>query len=154
LESDELRQALELAGRALSARDRTVAELRAHLVRKGVAREAVDAALRKLSDSGYLDDARYARRFADDKRSLHRWGRERIERELRRRGVPPGLIGAALAEALGTTELEAARTLLAERFPQPPAGDRERDRAWRLLVGRGYEPEVAYEAVRAHERAR
>jgi SOS response regulatory protein OraA/RecX len=39
-------------------------------------------------------------------------------------------------------------TLLEQRFPSPPADDRERDRAWRLLVRRGYAPELAYEAVR------
>jgi regulatory protein len=47
-------------------------------------------------------------------------------------------------------ELSAAVELLAERVPQPLASDRERDRAWRLLVRKGYEPELAYEAVRAH----
>jgi SOS response regulatory protein OraA/RecX len=30
--------------------------------------------------------------------------------------------------------------------------DRARDKAWRLLVRRGYEAELAYEAVRLHER--
>ena len=34
-----------------------------------------------------------------------------------------------------------------------PGDDRERDRAWRLLIRRGYESELAYEAVRRHERA-
>ena len=34
----------------------------------------------------------------------------------------------------------------------PFDGDRERDKAWRMLVRRGYEPEIAYEAVRRHER--
>ena len=42
--------------------------------------------------------------------------------------------------------------LLEQRLP-PPRDDRERDRAWRLLVRRGYESELAYEAVRRHEHA-
>ena len=46
-------------------------------------------------------------------------------------------------------ELETALLLLERRLP-PPADDRERDRAWRLLIRRGYEPELAYEAVRRH----
>ena len=49
-------------------------------------------------------------------------------------------------------ELDTARVLLERRLPQAPRDDRERDRAWRLLVRRGYEPELAYEAVREHER--
>ena len=48
-------------------------------------------------------------------------------------------------------ELDTAVMLLEQRFPTPPRDDRERDRAWRLLVRRGYAPELAYEAVRALE---
>ena len=36
---------------------------------------------------------------------------------------------------------------------RPPCDDRERDRAWRMLVRKGYEPELAYEAVRQHARS-
>jgi SOS response regulatory protein OraA/RecX len=61
------------------------------------------------------------------------------------------LIAAALGEHDRGSELETALALLAERMPTL-AADRERDRAWRLLVRKGYEPELAYEAVRAHER--
>ena len=42
--------------------------------------------------------------------------------------------------------------LLSERFRGPLEDDRGRDKAWRLLVRRGYEAELAYEAVRLHER--
>lgn len=101
--------------------------------------------------AGAVDDERYARRFAEDKRELERWGSERIERELRRRGVGADLIAAALADQDRDGELEAAVDLLAERMPAL-GEDRERDRAWRLLVRKGYDPELAYEAVRTHER--
>ncbi len=36
--------------------------------------------------------------------------------------------------------------------PSPPADQRERERALGLLVRRGYELELAYDAVRAFER--
>ena len=65
--------------------------------------------------------------------------------------MAPDLIDAALAGVDHAGELSTALTLLQERFA-PPADDRERDRAWRLLVRRGYEPELAYEAVRAYAR--
>ena len=35
------------------------------------------------TEQGYLDDARYAQRFAEDRRTLDAWGAERIERRLR-----------------------------------------------------------------------
>lgn len=99
-----------------------------------------------------LDDARYARRFAEDKRELERWGPERIARDLERRGVAAELIEAALGNRSRDSELSAAVGLLEDRMP-PPHDDRQRDRAWRLLVRRGYPAELAYEAVRTCERA-
>jgi regulatory protein len=143
---------VELAYRAISTRDRTVAELRTCLERKRAEPEAIDYAVGELEAAGYLNDARFAQRFAEDKRTLERWGSERIQRDLRRRGVPPELADAAVSAQERDQELQAAIELLCERVPLPPVGARERDRAWRLLVRKGYEPELAYEAVRAHGR--
>ena len=146
----ERERAIELAWKAVGARERTVAELRTFLERKRVGPAAIDEAIDELSAAGAVDDARYAERFAEDKRSLERWGSERIARDLRRRGVAPELVEGAVARQERARELQAARELLEHRFPEPPADDRQRDRAWKLLVRRGYEPELAYEAVRRH----
>ena len=147
----EHERAIELAYRAVGYRERTVAELRTFLERKRVGPCAIDEAVAELSGAGFLDDARYARRFAEDKRELERWGSERIARDLHRRGVAPDLIEAAVADRSHESELCSALVLLEERLP-PPADDRDRDRAWRLLVRRGYEAEIAYEAVRRYGR--
>jgi regulatory protein len=148
----ETERAIDLAYKAVARRERTVAELRTVLERRRVEPAAIDAAVEELSSSGFLDDARYALRFADDKRELAQWGSERIARELTRRGVAADLIETALRNRTAQAELDTALTLLEQRFPAAPADDRERDRAWRLLVRRGYAPELAYEAVRALDR--
>lgn len=150
---EEIRRAVDLAYRALAVRDRTEAELRAFLERKRVHPGAIEAAVADVSEAGYLDDIRYAHRFAEDKRSIERWGSDRIERDLLRRGIAGDLAAAAAAADDPADERAAALALLAERFPRGVPDDRQRDRAWRLLVRRGYQPELAYEAVRAHERA-
>lgn len=149
----EVRRAVDLAYKAVAARDRTETELRAFLERKRAEPEAIDAAVAELREAGYVDDARYAERFAEDKRLIERWGSERIERDLLRRGVPAELVARALLAQDPAAELAAACDLLAERFRGGLPDERERDRAWRLLVRRGYEPELAYDAVRAHERS-
>ncbi len=146
-------RALELAYRTLSTRDRTVAEVRGFLERKQIGPEASDHAVAELTAARFLDDERYARLFAEDKRGIERWGSDRIERDLRRRGVADHLIEAVLAATDRDEELVAAVGLLAEKLP-PCGSDRDRDRAWRLLVRKGYEPELAYEAVREHGRQR
>jgi regulatory protein len=147
----ERERALQLGYRAVGRRERTVAELRALLERKRVEPEAIEDAVAELSEAGLLDDARYAQRFAEDKRELDRWGSERIARELHRRGIAADLIEAAVADRSREAELQTALLLLEQRVPSVD-DDRERDRAWRLLIRRGYEAELAYEAVRRHER--
>jgi regulatory protein len=129
-----------------------VAELRGYLERKRVEPAHIDAAVDELTGAGFLDDERYAHRFAEDKRSLDLWGAGRIARDLQRRGVEPRLVEAACASQSRSDELDSALVLLAERFRQPLIDDRARDKAWRLLLRRGYEAELAYEAIRMHER--
>lgn len=102
----------------------------------------------ELESTRVLDDARYAERFTDDRRALGGWGPERIELELSRRGIPGELIEPALSRRTREDELEAARGLLAERF-RALEDDRARNRAWQLLVRRGYDSELAYDALRA-----
>ena len=113
---------------------------------------AVEAALRELKDQGYLDDARYAQRFAEDRRTLDGWGSERIARRLAEAGVSPELVDATLADRAPEDELTAAVEILRRRLPGPPGDDRARERALGMLVRRGYELELAYDAVRAFER--
>ena len=149
----ESERAIDLAYRAVARRDLTVAELRARLEGKHVPPEAIDDAVTELEDTGFLDDARYAAQFAEDKRELEQWGTERIARDLNRRGIASDLIEAAVSSHSRDSELRTALLLLERRHPAAPRDDRERDRAWQMLVRRGYAPEIAYDAIRAHERS-
>jgi regulatory protein len=146
-------RALELAVRYLGTRDRTQAEVRRHLLGKDVSERAAGEAVAELARMGYLDDARYARLFAEDRRALDGWGPERIERRLLALGVDREHVAAALGERDGAGALEAALELLRRRVRAVPSSDRERDRALGMLVRKGYDLELAYDAVRAFERA-
>src|SRR5215211_9109557 len=126
----ERERAIDLAYKAVGSRERTEAELRTFLECKRVEPNAIEEAVAELESGGFLDDARYAQRFADDKRALERWGAERIARDLRKRGIAPEHVERAVAGQDRKAEVEAALELLRARFPQPPADDRERDRAW------------------------
>jgi regulatory protein len=148
----QLQGALDLSFSYLGHRDRTVAEVRRHLERKRVEPTGIDEAIGELERLGYLDDARFARRFAEDRRRLDAWGAERIERRLVALGVDRDVASAAVGAGESHDELDAAVALLRRRIVRPPASDRDRDRALGLLARRGYELELAYDAVRAFER--
>jgi regulatory protein len=145
-------RALKAAFNALNARERTEHELRAFLERRRAEPDVIDDVVQAIAAEGLIDDAGYARRFAEDRRLLDRWGNERIACDLARRGIERELVEQALAGHDRDDELAVAIELLDRRFPQPFDGDRERDKAWRMLVRRGYEPELAYSALRDHER--
>ena len=143
---------LELAYRYLNRRDRTEGEVRTHLTGKGVDPGAAEDAVATLREQGYLDDARYARLFAEDKRALEGWGTERIRGTLALRGIDRELIDAAVA-ADGGDEMERALEILRRRFPSPPRERRDRDRALAVLLRKGYDTELAMDALTAHARA-
>jgi len=63
-------RALELAYRYLNRRDRTVAEVRKHLINREIEPGEAEAAIERLLENHVLDDARFARMFVDDKRTL------------------------------------------------------------------------------------
>lgn len=145
-------RAMDLAFRYLARRDRTVVEVQRHLEGKGVEPDEIEYAVGELLAQGYLDDARYARVYAEDRRALDGWGPDRIARRLAQAGVGRDDVAAALAGRGPEQELEAAVELLRTKLRVPPHDDRGRDRALGLLVRRGFELEMAYDAVRAFAR--
>jgi regulatory protein len=126
-----------------------VTEVRRHLEAKRCEPAAIDAAVLELEESGYLDDAGYAQRFAEDRRELDGWGAERIARKLASVGVDAETIAIVCEARDRDGELEAALALLRQRFREPPETDRDRERALGMLVRKGYDLELAYDAVRA-----
>lgn len=104
-----------------------------------------------LGEAGAIDDASFARRYAEDKRELAGWGPDRIARALEARGVTTQHVEAALAPEDDRRQLERATELLLRRGADL-GSDRDRERSLALLVRRGYPLELAYEAVRAAER--
>src|SRR4051794_34157289 len=148
-EPDPVERARSLAWRSLNRRDRTVDEVGGMLLGKRVEPAVADQVVTELIELGYLDDARYAERFAEDRRRLDGWGSARIARRLGELGVDREVIEAAVA-ADPEDELAAALELLRRRCPVPPATRPERDRALGMLMRRGYAPELALAAVRRH----
>jgi regulatory protein len=143
-----LQHARDLCWRALNRRDRTEGELRRMLADKRVEPDTIEAVVSELAEQGYVDDARYAQRFAEDRRRLDAWGAERIERRLLMAGVAPEHVAAALAAQDAAAELEAAVEVLRRRVPKVPETRLERDRALGLLLRRGYAAETAFDALR------
>jgi regulatory protein len=143
--------AYELALRALSYKERTESELRGWLAEREVPDGEIEEVIALLMEAGAIDDASFARRYAEDKVQLAGWGPDRIASSLEGRGVSREHIEAALGGDDQEALLERAVSLLGDRG-MSCEDQRERERALGLLVRRGYPLELAYEAVRRAER--
>lgn len=150
---DPFQHALGIALKYLNRRDRTVHEVRLRLERASVDDSIAAEVIESLIEQNFLDDSRYARLFAEDKRELEHWGGERIERGLLTRGIDRELVVEVLAGLPdGESELDRALSLLRRRFPAAPQNRRDRDRALGVLLRKGYDSELALDALAAHSR--
>jgi len=148
--TEAFEKALARAYRYLGHRDRSVAETRKHLLLKEVDGDVVDAVIEALAEQGYLDDARFAERFADDKRRLEGWGPDRIARKLSELGVAREHVETVLSERDAEDELQAAVALLERKLREPPQDQRAKERALGFLVRKGYDLDLAHDAIRAY----
>jgi regulatory protein len=140
--------AFEAALGALDRKERTAHELALWLKGRGFGMGEIEEALKRLFETEVLDDERFARRYAEDKRELSGWGAERIREALLKRGVPLDTVELVLASYSHGDQLDKAREILIRRA-RPLDDDADRQRALEYLARRGYDYEIAYEAVRS-----
>lgn len=148
-QSREREAALGAAIAALRRRERTFAELHAWLCDRGIDEELAGEVVAELVEIGELDDERFAHAFAEDKRALSGWGSERIEAALVDRGLGRSLAERAAGEPRDA-QLERAAALLTRR-DDDLTDEAGRARALGYLTRRGYEYELAYDAIRRVE---
>lgn len=111
--------------------------------------DAIDFIIAHLIEQNFLSEERFAKSFARGKFHQKKWGRVRITRELRLRGVSLYLIRAALEEI----EPEYMRTFrLLSKAKYRSITETNRYKAQQKFVNfmlyRGWEPHLVYEKAR------
>ena len=88
----------------LGRRDYSEQEMQQKLTLKGYEEAEIQTTLSRLRDLEYLDDAKYARHFVNDKARLSGWGKLRIRMSLKHKGVSEKAVEAAIAKFEGKIE--------------------------------------------------
>jgi len=108
---------MNYALRVLGVRAHSSGELRQKLVRRAEHAADIDEVLRKLKESGYVDDRRYAESYASIRLENEGHGRGRVLRDLREHRVAPQLAEQAVNRAFKETdELELIDAYLKRKF--------------------------------------
>lgn len=153
LAEDGLQRAKARALAYVAYRPRTVHEVRQKLLRTGAHADVAEQVAERLRALGYLDDAAYARSYAEARAAGRGYGPARIRRELMRRGVARSHIEAALAEVLEEEALLAqAQAQAATRWARL-AGEadprKRRKKLFDYLLRRGFTFDTVRQAVDA-----
>ena len=132
---------------------RTEAELRRLMkarVEPGERGEAVvEAAVRRLKEHGYLDDAAYAETYARLRKENEKLGQRRVRQNLQQKGVSPGLINETIeVRYAGSNEEALAREHLERKRIRKPENEKETARVMRRLVAAGFSTGVIYKILR------
>jgi regulatory protein len=134
-----------LARKAWSRRD-----LAARLRRRGAPPDVASAVVDELESRRYLDDAAFARWWAEARARGRRVGSVRLTQELRAKGIAGDLAAAAVASAFDEVpERERALAAARRRLPALRRGRPERlaGRLRDYLLRRGYPAGVAMSVV-------
>lgn len=148
-------QVYQYALRLLTGRDYSVAGIRRKLAAREVAGEDLDAAILRLQREGWLDDRRYAERFAESALSSGRYYGARLRLEMRRRGFTPDVVNETLAPLLAESdEISEVRSTAERRYPgfsYSAASDRDKRRVVGFLQRRGFGFSAIMRALRAED---
>ncbi len=135
-------QAYQYAVRLLTGRDYTVAKIRQKLALRNVAEQDVDDLIYRLQSEGWLDDRRFAARFAESAISSGRYYGVRLRLEMRRRGFTADILNETVSPLLTKSdELSEVRSAVERRSPgfsYSEASDRDKRRMIGFLQRRGF----------------
>ncbi|MBC7962664.1 MAG: regulatory protein RecX [Steroidobacteraceae bacterium] len=145
--------AYQYALRLLTGRDYTSARLLGKLSGRGVCELDAEATLVRLQNEGWLNDRRYAVRFAEAALADARFYGPRLRQEMRRRGFEAGLVDDVLGGLQEYLDEGAGiRAILERRYPDfrfPAATDRDKRRIIGYLQRRGYGLSAIIQALKA-----
>lgn len=148
-------QLYQYALRLLTGRDYSVARLRQKLsVRSGVG-EDLEEVIERLQHEGWLDDRRYAERFAGAALASGRSYGARLRVEMRRKGFTADVVNETLTPLLAESdEITEVRSALERRYPgfsYSAAHDRDKRRVVGFLQRRGFGFSAIMRALRTEE---
>lgn len=133
-----------------SRSEQAPADIRRKLILRGLSPSDVVEVMDRLTRDSFLDTARFARSFANDKLRFSGWGRFKIRAALAAKSIPAADISAAI-DALDPEEYDAAirRVAAAKASSLDLSSVTDRRRLFRLLASRGFESPLIVSTIRS-----
>ena len=135
--------------RLLSFRPRSEKELRQRLKLKKHPAPLIEEVLDLLKRQGMLDDAKFAKLYAESRVYSRPAGKKNLELDLQRKGLPKDLIEKTIAGIQDYDEKKIARDLVFRRFQKMTGLSKEKKKAriFGFLKRRGFQTDVIFSVM-------
>lgn len=145
-EDGERTSALNRATEYLSKAYKTRKQVKDYLLKKGYSDDAVYYAVSRLTETGYINDSEYARRYFET--ASKNQGKKLSAYKLMAKGVRKDVIDEAYEKAAVPSKENAAA--VAEKYMRNKEINKENlAKTYRYLIGRGFSYDEASEAISA-----
>lgn len=145
-EDGERTSALNRATEYLSKAYKTKKQVKDYLIKKGFSDDAVYYAVSRLTETGYINDSEYARRYFET--ASKNQGKKLSAYKLMAKGVRKDVIDEAYEKAAVPSKENAAA--VAEKYMRNKEINKENlAKTYRYLIGRGFSYDEASEAISA-----
>jgi regulatory protein len=146
-QSFTIEQAMRAAEHFCAYQERCHQDVERKLKKMGMIQDAIDQIIPHLLQHNFLNETRFAKAFAGGKFRIKKWGRNRIKRELKMRGLNKKTIDIGMAEVSDADYRETFETLSRKRNNQLTSETNKYKRRKKLadyLLYRGWESHLVY----------
>ncbi len=141
MDSSEPEMILEKIRYYCGYEERCISDVEKKLEGWSVQKKRIPGLINALQKEGYLDEERFAKAFAGGKFRLNKWGRQKIEFELKQRGVPELMIMEGLANIDENEYNQVLKELILRKQKElkPETDLKIREKIINFALGKGYE---------------
>ncbi|MGA3012931.1 MAG: regulatory protein RecX [Bacteroidales bacterium] len=133
-----------------SYQERNIRDTEEKLKDWAVQKKLIPSIINQLQKEGYINEERYAKVYATSKFRVNKWGRQKIEFELRLKRIPEEFIVKGLEEIDNKDYLKVLQDLIVKKQKEikPDKDILLRDKLISFLYGKGYETELILAALK------
>jgi regulatory protein len=150
--------AVQMMGKYCAYRERSIDEVVKKLKGFAMSPANIQLVLERLTKQGFLDEDRFATAFAGGKFRQKKWGRKRIQMEMKKKGLSNELIEKGLSQLLEKDYIETLDVLIQKKWKQVTRSGKDADdyetkqsnrgKLIRYALQKGYEMDLVLDRVR------
>jgi regulatory protein len=129
--------------------ERSHRQVRSRLFDYGLHSEDVELIISELITDKFLNEERFAKAFAGGKFRMKKWGKNKIEYQLKSQGLSKRCIATGLKEIDQDEYRKSMITLLKKKLGSIKETNPliKKHKAGRFMIGKGYEPDLVWQQL-------